>query len=105
MSNDAQTTYKILAQTGSGWEEKARTFDMGEARRQADTLHANKKFKNVKVDKEFTDPSNGRRVSATIIIKGAKPSSGISIVWLLLFAVCAGIATFVVTYFLTGGEV
>ena len=105
MSNDAQTTYKILVQTKSGWEEKARTADMGEARRAADTFHAKKKFRSVKVDKEFTDSTNGRRVSATIIMKGSKPSSGMSVLWLLLLAAVCGIATFVITYVLTGGEI
>lgn len=104
MSNEAQVTYKILARSGSSWQEKARTGDMGEARRTADSLHSSNKFKCVKVDKEFTDPNNGRRVSATIIMKGSKPSSGISVFALLLLAAGSGIATFVVTYVLTGGE-
>lgn len=104
MSGDNQIIYKILTSSGSGWQEQSRTADMNAAKRKAESLHSSKKFKSVKVDKNFLDGSNGRMVSATIFAKDLKPAKGMSIYFLLVLAACGGVLSFVVTLFLTGSN-
>ena len=101
-TNESQITYKILTLSGSNWEEQARTTDMGAARRTAGSLISSKKFKTVKVDKDFVDYKNGRLVSATIIRKDINAASPVSIYLLLAIAGVCGLFSFVMTLYLTG---
>lgn len=106
MSNENQIVYKVLTSSGSGggWQEQGRTADMNAARRKAESLHSSKKFRSVKVDKEFMDGANDRMVSATIFSMDLNASTGVSIYLLLALAACGGLVSFVVTLFLTGSN-
>ena len=102
MGSESQTTYKILTLSGSSWEEQARTTDMGVARKKADSLFSTKKYKTVKVDKDFVDDKNGRLVSATIIQRDNNAPSSVSIYLLLAIAASCGLISFGLTLYLTG---
>ena len=102
MISESQTTYKVLTLSGSNWQEQARTPDMSVARKTAESLFSSKKYKTVKVDKDFFDDRNGRVVSATIIQKDVKAPSSVSIYLLLAIAAFCGLITFILTLYLTG---
>ena len=99
---ESQTTYKVLTLSGANWEEQARTSDMGVARKTADSLFSSKKYRTVKVDKDFIDDKNGRLVSATIIQRDIGAASSVSIYMLLAIAGLCGVFSFVLTLYLTG---
>ncbi|HYD30377.1 MAG TPA: hypothetical protein VEB64_05905 [Azospirillaceae bacterium] len=96
MAVAGKITYIVHTRTGRSWSEKGRTGNMDSALNAADKLFSSKKFKGVKVDKEFADPSQGRLVVTTIFDKKAAQRRNI-IPLLLLLSVTMGVAA----YFLT----
>src|SRR3546814_309771 len=96
MSTGESISYTVLARDKAGWQPQGTSGDMQTALAAANDMLSSKRFKAVKVDKQFFDPANQRFVTATILERSE--SAGISTPILVLYAILGGIASFAVTY-------
>jgi len=97
-------TYVIKAlNKGGEWDNLGLTFDMSVAKRNAQKALEEKKkgYREVRIDKHFRDPSQNRQVTTTIFqLSRAQKTRSFITLWLLLLAASAGVASFILAYFL-----
>lgn len=98
-----QIVYSVITQDGGGWRTHGQSGEMQAAIDAADKLLGTRRFQRVRVNKQFSDPENGRTVTATILDKGQSGRREIPVAVWVAIAVLAGIASFAATYFLTHG--
>lgn len=100
MSNAESITYTVQALGQGGWQPQGSTPDMQTALAAARQLLGSKRFRQVKVDKQFYDRTNARSVTTTIYDETFAPGRSLAMPLLIGLALLGGLVSFAVTYYL-----
>lgn len=103
VSNAESITYTVHARDRGGWQPQGSTADMQTALTAARQLLGSKRFRQVKVDKQFYDRMNARSVTMTIYEEALARRRSLVMPLLIALALTGGLVSFAVTYYLMRG--
>lgn len=82
------------------WKKHSTLEDMNKAFKQAEDLLATELYQKVEVKQKFFDKKKNRTVDGTLKVYELEPQKDNTVLYLIIFAIAAGVLAFAGTYFL-----